>query len=184
MAAQAALVSAQEYLEHETKAAARHEYVAGVIYAMAGASRNHNELTRALHGLLFGVLSGRQCRNLDQDTKVWVDATGSYYYPDATVSCPPNFIDDANGVIDNPTVIVEVLSPTTANLDRGPKFAHYRMLPSLRDYVLIDSERRSVEVFSLEQDQWVVRFYQSGVARVPSVEVDLPLDELYRHVVL
>ncbi|AIE86919.1 hypothetical protein OP10G_3551 [Fimbriimonas ginsengisoli Gsoil 348] len=151
---------------------------------MAGASRNQLELQSALATEIGAALKGRPCRLLGQDTKVWIDKTNVYFYPDATIACPPNFVDDANGVIDNPTVIFEVLSTGTATFDRSAKFADYRSLSSLRDYVLIDSERRVVEVFSLEDGEWLVRSYESGSMRIPSVNVDVDLDELYRHVVL
>src|SRR5438128_2474967 len=108
-----ALVSPLEYLRREVQAKRRHEYVAGVVCEMAGASRNHGELTSALSFALRTRLKGRTCRNLDQDVKVWIAAKDAYYYPDATISCPPRFVDDANGIIDNPTVVIEVLSPGT-----------------------------------------------------------------------
>ncbi len=148
---------------------------------MAGVSKNHGLLTRVVHGVLYQFFSEGPCLNLDQDIKLWISSKNSYYYPDAMIACPPNFIDDANGVIDNPTVVVEVLSPSTRNLDRGAKFADYRTLATLRDYVLIDSEVMRVEVFSLE-GEWMVRTYEDGVATIPSVSIDLKLMELYRHV--
>lgn len=182
-AARLALISPLEYLRREAEAMSRHEYMAGVVCEMAGVSKSHTRLTRTLHGILYRELANGGCENLDQDVKVWIAATGSYYYPDATISYPPNFIDDANGVIDNPKVIVVVLSPSTRNIDRGTKFADYRTLASLRDYVLIDSEAQKVEVFSLEGGEWMVRTYTDGAAMLPSVGIELPLDELYRHVV-
>ena len=176
-----ALVSPLEYLRREREAKRRHEYVDGVVCEMAGASRNHVEIQASL-ATEFGVaLKGKRCRVLGQDTKLMVGR--AFYYPDATISCPPNFVDDANGVIDNPTVVVEVLSPSTRALDRGPKFADYRTLPTLRDYVLIDSEARRVEVFSLE-GEWGIRTYVEGSAPIPSVGIVLDLDELYRNVAL
>ena len=178
-----ALISPAEYLRREREAETKHEYVADAICEMAGASRNHSALTAALSFEIRTALRGKHCRNLDGDVKVWIAARDRYYYPDATIVCPPNFVDDANGVIDNPTVVVEVLSPSTRTLDRGPKFADYRTLPTLRDYVLIDSEARKVEVFSLIEGEWMVRAYVEGTAVLPSVGVGLDLDELYRHVV-
>ena len=179
-----ALVSPMEYLRREREAKTRHEYVDGVVCEMAGASLRHACLTKNLHGMLYRTLGKGPCENLDQDVKVWIDASRRYYYPDATISCPPNFIDDDNGVIDNPTVVIEVLSPGTRNLDRGPKFADYRALPSLRDYVLVESEARRVEVFSLEDGEWRGRTYPEGAARLPSLGIELGLDELYRRVPL
>lgn len=179
-----ALISPREYLRREAQAERRHEYIAGIVCEMAGASRNQVELQSALATLAGAELRGKRCRILGQDTKLWIAAKEAYYYPDATIACPPNFIDDANGVIDNPTVIIEVLSPSTRHLDRGTKFADYRTLSSLREYVLIDSEARRVEVFSLENDDWMIRTYEEGVATLPSFGIDLDLQELYQHVVL
>lgn len=179
-----ALVSPLEYLRREAKATRRHEYVAGIVCEMAGASRNHTRLTKNLHGMLYRALGEGPCENLDQDVKVWIAARSVYYYPDATISCPPNFVDDAAGVIDNPTVIVEVLSPGTRALDQGPKFADYRTLPSFRDYVMIDSETMRVEVLSLEGGVWNTRAITDGKALLPSVGVEIDLQELYRRVVL
>src|SRR5580658_152777 len=97
MSAQSALLSADEYLRGEECSDIRHEFVAGSVYAMAGASRNHVLITRALSGMLYRDTTGTDCLNLDQDTKVWIEQAFSYYYPDATVCCPPNFIDDKHG---------------------------------------------------------------------------------------
>jgi Uma2 family endonuclease len=184
MPAKLALIDPAIYLKNELLSDVRHEYVAGSVYASPSRSRNHIELTTALTGILHRETSRGPCEHLNQDAKVWIEEARSYFYPDATISCPPNCIDDQNCVIDNPTVIFEVLLPTTANLDRGPKFAAYRRLASLRDYVLIDSETASVEVYSLEDDQWVVRFYtgKDAIASIPSVGLALSLAELYEHV--
>ncbi len=176
-----ALISPLEYLRREAGAKSRHEYVAGAVCEMAGASRNHVEIQSSLSTEVGTALRGKPCRLLGADTKLWVASAGSYYYPDATISCPPHYIDEANGVIDNPTIVIEVLSPGTRILDRGPKFADYRTLPTLKDYVLIDSEQRRVEVFSLEEGTWMVRTYEVGKAALPSVDLVLDLDELYRH---
>lgn len=177
-----ALVSPLEYLRREREATTRHEYVDGVVCEMAGASRNHVEIQGALATEVGIALRRKTCRILPADTKLLVGR--KYYYPDAMIACPPNFVDDTNGVIDNPTVVIEVLSPSTRTLDRGVKFADYRTLPSLKDYVLIDSEARNVEVFSRQNDEWVVRKVEIGTVPIPSISVLLDLDELYRHVVL
>ena len=179
-----ALVSPLEYLHREREAKTKHEYVDGIVCEMAGAGRAHTRLTKNLHGMLYRGLGNGLCENSDQDVKVWIAARSRYYYPDASIACPPNFIDDENGVIDNPTVVVEVLSPSTSGLDRGPKFADYRTLPTFRDYVLIDNAHRKVEVFSLEGEAWMMRIYEEGRAFLPSVGIELDVDELYRRVPL
>ena len=182
MAAHAAFISAAQYLAEEAKSEVKHEFVDGLVYAMSGASRNHVEITARLSFLLGTALEGGPCRPLDQDTKVWVEGARAYFYPDATVGCPPNFVDDANGVIDNPTVIFEVLSAGTAILDEGAKFAAYRQLASLQDYVTIDSRKLSIKVFSLANGEWVTREYQSDTEGIPipSLDISLKPKELYR----
>jgi Uma2 family endonuclease len=105
VAAQPALISSSEYLRREAEAVVRHEFVAGTVYAMAGASRNHAMITRNLHGMLYGLLGRGPCQNLDQNTKVWISGSNAFYYADATIACPPSFIDERSGVIDNPTVV-------------------------------------------------------------------------------
>ena len=179
-----ALVSPLEYLRREREAKTRHEYIDGVVCEMSGAARPHTRLTKNLHGMLYRLLGDGPCENSDQDVKVWIESSRRYYYPDATIACPPNFIDDDNGVIDNPTVVIEVLSPGTRNMDRGAKFADYRTLPTLRDYVLVDSESKRVEVFSLEEGEWKGRIYAEGAAHLPSLRFELSLNELYRRVPL
>ena len=177
-----ALISPAEYLCREREAKTKHEYLSGTVCEMAGASRNHIEIQAALATEVGIALRGKPCRILPADTKLRV--RNAYYYPDAMIACPPRYVDDANGVIDNPTVVVEVLSPSTRTLDRGTKFADYRTLPSLGDYVLIDSEARGVEVFSLREGEWMVRAVEAGVAPLPSLGIALDLDELYRHIAL
>ena len=178
------LISPLEYLRREILARNKSEYIDGVVCEMASAARGHTRLTKNLHDILYRTLGDGPCENSDQDVKVWIAARRIYYYPDATIACPPNFIDDANGVVDNPIVVVEVLSPSTPSMDRGPKFADYRTLDSLRDYVLVESEARRVEVISLEDGEWRTRRYEEGTALLPSVGVEIVLDELYRRVPL
>jgi Uma2 family endonuclease len=186
MAAQAALVSISEYLVREERARFRHEFVGGIVYAMAGASRNHSEISSQLFMVVGVPLRGRPCRILGPDTKVFIERADAIYYPDASVSCPPNHVSDSSGMIDNPTAVFEILSASTALVDEGPKFSHYRLLPSLSNYVLIDSRKMHVRVFSLEGGEWVVRSYESpdDVANVDSIGISLPLGELYEHAVL
>lgn len=179
-------ISYEEYLRLEETSPVKHDFVRGQrvernVEAMAGGSPNHVRITPVLTGMLRAALRGSKCRSFDSDTLVRIDEAGANYYPDAGIACPPNFVSDRVGVIDNPKAIFEVLSPSTEKFDRSEKFANYRLLPSLQDYVLVSTERRLVEVFSRQDDgSWVVRFYVHGAtAHLPSVGIDLPLDELY-----
>ena len=184
MAVSSALIAPQEYLRLEREADFRHEFVAGVLCEMAGGSRNHGEIQADFTFEVRKALVGRNCRILGSDIKVWISTREAYYYPDATISCPPNFIDEASGVIDNPTVILEVLSPSTKAIDRGQKFSDYRTLLSLMDYVLVDSESRFVEVYSRDRSTWTVQRYSAGSVFIPSLAIEVSIDEIYRNTTL
>jgi len=178
-------VTVGEFLEWETRQEGRFELSSGRILSMAGAGEPHRSITPALSRICGQALRGRPCRYFDQDTKIAVEAAGASYYADGGIACPPNLVSRSTGAIDNPTVIFEVLSPSTEARDRGEKFLNYRLLPSLRDYVLIGTDRPLVEVFSRQPDgNWLLRIYLEGAtAHLPSVGVDLPLAELYEDAV-
>jgi Uma2 family endonuclease len=138
MPASQSFASPAEYLALERAAEHRHEYVSGRVYAMTGASREHNVIATNTSRALGNQLSGRPCETYQSDMRVKVSETGMYTYPDVVVACgTPAFEDAYVDTLLNPTVIIEVLSPSTEAYDRGEKFAHYRRLPSLREYLLI-----------------------------------------------
>lgn len=179
-----------EYLRREAASSVKHHFIDGQmvereVVAMAGGSPNHVRITPVITGMLRAALHGRTCKPFDSDTLVHIDEIDRDYYPDAGIACPPNYLSETVGVIDNPTVIFEVLSPSSEKDDRGDKFRDYRLLSSLRDYVLVSTKRPSVEVFSLQDDgSWNLRVYVHGAtAHLPSVGLDLPLDELYENAV-
>ena len=172
-----------DYLEAELVATERHELHDGQVLAMSGGSANHTELVTSLIRILT---TNRPCRCLGSETKVIVPLTGSYYYPDATISCPPNFVDRKNGVIDNPTVIFEVLSPGTEAFDRGPKFRAYEQIDGLQEYVLISSDEPLIETFRRQPNGLWLRVIVEGLhatLELPSVEASIKLAELFEHVV-
>jgi Uma2 family endonuclease len=174
-----------DYLEAELTATQKHELHEGQVLAMSGWSANHGELCEALSEFRQ-ILKGKRCRPLGSETKVVVTATGSYYYPDATISCPPHYVDRKNGVIDNPTVIFEVLSPSTEAFDRGAKFRAYEQLDSLKEYVLISAEQPLIESFRRQPDGLWLRQVVEGIHAnldLPSVEASIPLATLYADVV-
>ena len=148
----------EEYLALERKAEYKSEYINGQIFAMSGASRDHGLITRAsrehnlIAGNLFGELRarlrGRPCEAYVSDMRVKVHPTGLYTYPDVVITCgEPIFEDRQLDTLTNPTVIIEVLSRSTEAYDRGEKFAHYRRLESLTDYVLVAQDKVRVEHF-------------------------------------
>jgi Uma2 family endonuclease len=149
--------------------------------AMAGASANHQAICASLGRLCGNAVGGTPCKFLGQDARIVVQDTQSTFHPDGLIACPPRYLDRAAGTLDNPTVVFEVLSPSTESRDRTEKFDEYARLPSLRDYVLVSSQRPRVEVYSrLDDGSWALRVYLADTAaHVPSVDLLLPLSELF-----
>ena len=137
-----------EYLALERSSEIKHEFIAGELYAMSGASETHNLIASSTNAMLYNQLRGRPCKIYHSDMKVRTPATRSYTYPDITVVCgEAQIADDQRDILLNPTVIIEILSPTTERYDRGKKFQHYREIPSLQEYVLIAQDSPRVERF-------------------------------------
>jgi Uma2 family endonuclease len=172
----------QEYLARERQAEVRSEYFAGEIFAMSGNSRGHNLIVTNAVGELRHRLRHRPCEVYPSNMRVKVEASGLYTYPDVTVVCgEPRFEDAEVDTLLNPMVLMEVLSKSTEAYDRGKKSAHYRRLPSLRDYVLIAQDRRHVEVYSRSDDRWLLTEARgtAGVLHITALACEVPLAELY-----
>jgi Uma2 family endonuclease len=138
--------TAEEYLALERQAQCKSEYYAGEIFAVAGASRWHNLIVANVIGELRSQLKGQPCTTYPSDMRVKISPTGLYTYPDVTVVCgEAQFDDTQQDTLLNPTLIVEVLSESTAAYDRGGKFAHYRKLATLMEYVLITPTKPHIE---------------------------------------
>jgi Uma2 family endonuclease len=170
------------YLALERQATHRSEYINGHIFAMAGASRQHNLIAGNVFGELRAQLRGRPCEAYINDMRVKVGVTGLYTYPDVAALCgEPHFEDRHLDTLLNPSVIVEVLSPSTEAYDRGEKFAHYRRLESLRDYVLIAQDKVRVEHYVRQGDQWILSEASdlSSVVHLSSIGCDLVLLDIY-----
>lgn len=180
-------ISAEEYLALERQAETKSEYINGEIYAMAGASREHNYIAGDLFGELRSQLRGRNCKLFMSDMRVRVRPTGLYTYPDVVVVCGrPRFDDSQVDVLLNPTVIFEVLSPSTEAYDRGAKFAHYRYLDSLKEYILVAQDRMQVDHFARVGHQWLLTAYSrpEEILQLPALECAIPLAEIYAQVEL
>jgi Uma2 family endonuclease len=174
--------SFQDYLDVEELGGVRHEYLDGEIFAMAGGTPEHAALAAALLVTLGVQLRGRACRPYSSDLRVRVPATGLATYPDAAVICGEIERDPASPThVTNPTLVVEVLSPSTEEYDRGEKREHYQQLESLRAYVLVAQDRRAIEVYARENggDPWTHRTYGPGEHAVLPLGVDLDVDVLY-----
>lgn len=172
----------REYLALESASNVKHEYLGGQIYAMAGGTPAHAALQVAVPNLLFPQLRAGRCRALGSDLRIRVLATGLATYPDVTIVCGPREVDpDDKNSVTNPTLLVEVLSPSTEEYDRGEKFAHYKRIPTLRQYVLVSQGEPRVEVWTCDADgTWTVAVSTDGeVADLTSIGSKLDVRELY-----
>jgi Uma2 family endonuclease len=177
-------VSPAEYLEGEKAARVRHEYVDGDVYAMAGGTKAHNEVAGNFYGLLRAHLRGTPCRVFIGDVKVHVawDWRERFYYPDVVVGCEAGDTDPY--VVEQPKLVVEVLSDSTERDDRSDKFYAYRRLTSLEEYVLVAQDVRRVEVYRRETG-WDLEVYETeGDFNLRSVGLDLTLAEVYEGVLV
>ncbi|MBX3212802.1 MAG: Uma2 family endonuclease [Labilithrix sp.] len=175
------LATYAQYLAADAESARKLEYVAGAIVAMAGGSVEHGRLVSRLTVLLAAALEGRPCVVLPADVRVRVRAADRATYPDVHVVCGAIERDpDDDHAIVNPRVIVEVLSASTSESDRGDKFADYRRLSSLREYVLVSQRERRVDVYHRDGRRWVLDEHTTGdVVRLESLDVAFPIDALY-----
>ncbi|MGA8026747.1 MAG: Uma2 family endonuclease [Bryobacteraceae bacterium] len=181
-----AYLTPEEYLEQERKAERKSEYFRGEVFAMAGASRRHVLTVVNLVHELGRKLGDRPCNVYSMDLRLAVGAAGLYTYPDVMVTCgEEKFADQHEDTLLNPALIVEVLSKSTKNYDRGQKFESYRALPSLMEYLTVALDRRHVEQWIRQPDKrWILREY-SGPAEtisMPSIGVDVQLADIYRKI--
>ncbi|MFO8027784.1 MAG: Uma2 family endonuclease, partial [Opitutales bacterium] len=145
-------ITVDEYIEGELHSEVRHEYIGGQVYAMSGGSEAHNVLSGNLYAALREHFRGKPCKVFMADMKLHLSIAEDdiFYYPDLLVTCDPS--DDAKYYKTKPTVLVEVLSPSTERLDRREKFLSYQRLPSLEEYVLVDQEQMRVTLFRRTKD--------------------------------
>jgi Uma2 family endonuclease len=166
----------------------RHEYLDGEVFAMTGASWEHNLIVGNLNRELSLALKSRPCFVLSNDLRVRVDRANLGTYPDVAVICgAPQFHDSRRDTVTNPILLIEVLSKSTEGYDRGGKFAGYRTLPSLRQYVVVAQDRRAVDVLTRETDQrWVLTAYDDADESVVFEAIDcaVPMSEVYAKVEL
>ncbi|MDF5721179.1 MAG: Uma2 family endonuclease [Rhizonema sp. PD37] len=174
----------EEYLEWEPQQDVRYEYVNGEVFAMTGGTIPHNDIALNLYAALRPHLRSRGCRVNVSDVKVQLSPQSQYYYPDVIVSCDPQDLN-ARKFIQCPKLIVEVLSPGTSGKDRGEKFTYYLTIPTLQEYILIDSEQISVERYSRgEGRMWLYYPYTDGdIITLSSIEFECPIELLYEGIV-
>ena len=173
----------QDFFAWEPEQPVKHEYVAGEVFAQAGARQNHVVVALNIAGALRQRLRGTPCRAYIADMQLEVAQADAVFYPDVMVSCHPEDLA-AERVLHHPRVIVEVLSDSTAAYDRGGKFAAYRMLESLQEYVLIDPEQRSLEIFRrLPSNDWLLATGDSARALVlATLDMEIGFDEVFEDV--
>ena len=176
------LISIDEYLEGEQLTEVRHEYIAGRVYAMSGGSEAHNTICLNLASALREHFRGKACRVFMADMKLRLNIAQDtiFYYPDLLVTCDP--ADDAKYYKAKPTVLVEVLSPSTERLDRREKFLAYQRLPSLEEYVLVSQEAMSVTLFRRSHDWCAELFAKDDTLTLPSINFEQTLAALYEDV--
>lgn len=178
--------SYETYLALEAESDIKYEYHDGWIVAMAGGSPAHSQLGGNIVTELNIALKtkGSSCRVYNSDLKVRIDSANRTYYPDATVGCEePQYSPKDAHALTNPILIVEVLSPSNAAIDRGSKFYQYRRLPSLQEYVLISQDEVMVDVsYRRESDLWETRIVRGLDSRLqlPSLDIEISLADLYR----
>lgn len=177
-------ISPEEYLRYEEESLVKHEYIDGYVYAMAGASDAHVTIAGNLFALLRNHVRGTGCRVYMADMKAQVDAANRFFYPDVIVTC-----DDRDRLLNNfkkyPRLIVEVLSDKTEAFDRGDKFADYRKLETLQEYVLIDQNKKQVDCYRRNSEgMWAVQFYTPDAEiQFQSIDFRIGFDALYEDVV-
>lgn len=178
-------MTVEEYFRFEEESAIKHEYVAGEVYVMSGATARHNMIAGNIFTRLFTVAGEGPCRVFMSDMRLEA-GSDKYYYPDVAVVCAP--VEDLDIVAREPCVVVEVTSPSTARIDRSEKREAYRAIPSLRAYLIVDHRRRRVERHWRDTSSAWARAEIVGddetAIPVPCVDVELTLDEIYRRVAL
>ena len=174
-------VTAGQYLAREASATERSEYRDGVLLAMAGGSLDHGRIVHALGGELRNMTEGTPCESFGSEVKLRVEAADAYYYPDAMLVCGEVDVEsESNGVVRNPVVIFEVLSPGTARFDQKAKFLDYPTVPSVVEVVFLWSERRLAERYERQDDgSWRYTAYLGDILPVGAAGIELSLGRLY-----
>lgn len=180
-------MSSEEYLENERTSEIRHEYFDGEIFAMTGASLNHNRIQHNISRVLGNQLLESSCDVLLSDQRIKIETLTKYTYPDIAVVCGEIKLEEKNGLdtLLNPIVIIEILSDSTEAYDRGKKFQHYRLLPSLREYVLVSQYFCSIEKYLRgDDDIWLYSSCERMEQRIKieAIDCELLLSDIYYRV--
>jgi Uma2 family endonuclease len=182
------LLTPEQYLEIERAAEFKSEYYAGEMFAMAGAREVHNLVVGNVFGELWQRFRTRPCRVYSNDMRVAVRPTNLYTYPDLVAVCgEPRFLDEKRDTLVNPVLLVEVLSPSTEAYDRGRKFEHYKNIDSLREYLLLSSDRAHADLYTKQADgRWILSSTSrmEDTLTLDSVDAHLLMSDVYEKVEL
>lgn len=178
----------ENYLDYEREAGERHEFLDGSVYAVAGASPRHSTICYNLYGITYAKLRGGGCRGYSPNMKIATNANGLFSYPDLAIVCgAPRYHDRKGDVLLDPSVIFEVLSPSTENYDRSEKLLRYTNgIESLTDYILIAQNAPAVEHFFKQADGSWTKMEVAGINSsfyLPTIDAEIALAELYENVV-
>jgi Uma2 family endonuclease len=176
-------ISIEEYLAFERGAQEKHEYYKGEVFSMSGAGLRHNIIFSNLFGEIVVKLKGKSCQPFGSDMRLHIPENTLFTYPDISVYCRElnDELEDDNAI--NPTVLLEILSPSTRDYDRGGKFKLYREIPTLKEYVLVDTDSILVEVFRINQSgHWELEEYKSPdtVLQFTSLSISVTLKDIYQ----
>ena len=181
-------MSVEAYLEMENAADEKHEYYKGEIFAMSGAKVAHNTISGNIYAMLHTRLKGKKCKPFNSDQRIHIPSNTLFTYPDISIICGEVITlnnDDYNVL--NPTVIIEVLSKSTKNYDRGEKFKLYRDIKTLKEYILVDSESIHIETFRLNENvHWELEEYNSigDTLVIKAIGETILLSEIYNNVAI
>jgi len=175
----------EQYLSQERQSETKNEYFNGEVFAMTGASREHNQIATNIVRVLGNQLLEKPCNVYSSDMKVKIEKARKYTYPDVVVACQPECLeDDKQDVLLNPVVIIEILSDSTEAYDRGQKFLHYQLLDSLTAYLLISQNTHRLEMFVRQKDNHLWTYSQffspDDSVELECIDCILPLREVYR----
>lgn len=180
---QKAVYTAAEYLAMEKASDTKHEFFQGEVFAMAGAGRRHNVISKNVTGELYALLKGNPCQPYGSDLRIHIPENTLFTYPDISIICGDIIAskeDEDTAVL--PSVLIEILSPSTKNYDRGGKFKLYRDIPSLKEYILIDTEAINIECFRLNAgEHWELEEYKTQEATlvINTLNVSIKIQDIY-----
>lgn len=180
--------SIAEYLEAEEKSLEKNEFYQGEIFAMAGGSIPHNQIvSNTLADINAYLRGGKKCQVFPSDLRIYIEANTLFTYPDLSIVCGEiETLENHKNNVTNPSVLIEVLSPSTADYDRGGKFKLYRDIPRLKEYILISSTEILIEKYEKQQDgSWVLHEYKNAtdLFTISTIALQVQVDRFYDNVV-